>query len=220
MGLFVGVPCPEMIKKHSEYIQGALWVLAVRLSLGSRKVDLGRSKEQRHISSRTLLVKIFFLSAETQPTKCHTPSLLLLSYPSLLLCFSFPCEPSSRSIQLHRNSTTWGQYLCATSCRGGYSHNTIQGYFPYLKKTNKKTWGCLGCMARINCISVYFNAENWFDIQGNLVMSGTNKTCKSMYHCIYVYIYFFVVEINLLQQNDRFLKFFFILWNCLYLLCI
>lgn len=44
MGLFVGVPCPEMMKEDSAYIRERFGSRQlVRLSLGSRKVDLGRS---------------------------------------------------------------------------------------------------------------------------------------------------------------------------------
>ena len=39
MGLFVGVPWPEIIMKTFYIYTGAFWVLAVRLNLGSRKVD-------------------------------------------------------------------------------------------------------------------------------------------------------------------------------------
>ena len=46
MGLFVGAPWPEIIMKHSVYIQ----VQAVRLSLGSRKVDLAGTKKQRIVT--------------------------------------------------------------------------------------------------------------------------------------------------------------------------
>ena len=50
MGLFMGVPLAGNNNETFCIYTGAFWVQAVRISLGSRKVDLAGTKKQRTVT--------------------------------------------------------------------------------------------------------------------------------------------------------------------------